>query len=116
MSAAEAYEPDPDEEPSAPPVRAALEAVLMVVDEPVAPMVLAQVLERPTSEVLATLRELAGEYDAQARGFELREVAGGWRFYTRAMCAPVVERFVVGGQQARLTQAALETVAIVAYR
>ena len=116
MSAAEAYEPELDEEPSAPPVRAALEAVLMVVDEPVAPVVLAQVLERPTSEVLATLRELAGEYDAQARGFELREVAGGWRFYTRAMCGPVVERFVVGGQQARLTQAALETVAIVAYR
>ena len=116
MSGAETYEPDLDEEPSVPPVRAALEAVLMVVDEPVAPVVLAQVLERPTSEVLATLRELAGEYDAQARGFELREVAGGWRFYTRAMCAPVVERFVLGGQQARLTQAALETVAIVAYR
>ena len=88
----------------------------MVVDEPVAPVVLAQVLERPTSEVLATLRELAEEYDAQARGFELREVARGWRFYTRASCAPIVERFVVGGQQARLTQAALETVAIVAYR
>lgn len=116
MSAAETYEPDLDEEANGPPVRAALEAVLMVVDEPVAPVVLAQVLERPTSEVLATLRELAGEYDAQARGFELREVAGGWRFYTRAMCAPVVERFVLGGQQARLTQAALETVAIVAYR
>ena len=98
------------------PLRAALEAVLMVVDEPVAPVTLAQVLERPTTEVLATLRELAGEYDAQERGFELREVAGGWRFYTRALCAPVVERFVVGGQQARLTQAALETVAIVAYR
>ncbi len=116
MSAAETYESDLDEEANGPPVRAALEAVLMVVDEPVAPVVLAQVLERPTSEVLATLRELAGEYDAQARGFELREVAGGWRFYTRAMCAPVVERFVLGGQQARLTQAALETVAIVAYR
>jgi segregation and condensation protein B len=116
VSAAETYESDLDEEANGPPVRAALEAVLMVVDEPVAPVVLAQVLERPTSEVLATLRELAGEYDAQARGFELREVAGGWRFYTRAMCAPVVERFVLGGQQARLTQAALETVAIVAYR
>jgi segregation and condensation protein B len=116
VSATEASEPDLDEEPGAPPVRAALEAVLMVVDEPVAPVVLAQVLERPTNEILTILRELAGEYDAHARGFELREVAGGWRFYTRAMCAPVVERFVVGGQQARLTQAALETVAIVAYR
>ncbi len=116
MRPAQPHERDRDEEPSSPPLRAALEAVLMVIDEPVAPVSLAQVLERPTSEVLATLRELAGEYDAQARGFELREVAGGWRFYTRALCAPIVERFVVGGQQARLTQAALETVAIVAYR
>ena len=104
------------EQPGAPSLRAALEAVLLVIDEPVAPVVLAQVLERPTGEVLATLRELASEYDAQGRGFELREVASGWRFYTRAACAPVVERFVLGGQQARLTQAALETLAVVAYR
>ena len=99
-----------------PSLRAALEAVLMVVDEPVAPVTLAQVLERPAGEVLATLRDLAEDYDASGRGFELREVAGGWRFYTRAACAPVVERFVLGGQQARLTQAALETLAVVAYR
>jgi len=99
-----------------PSLSAALEAVLMVIDEPVAPVTLAQVLERPTGEVLAMLRELAADYDASGRGFELREVAGGWRFYTRAVCAPVVERFVLGGQQARLTQAALETLAVVAYR
>ncbi len=99
-----------------PPLRAGLEAVLLVVDEPVAEVVLAQVLERPTDEVVATLRELAAEYDAQGRGFELRNVSGGWRLYTRAQCAPYVERFVLDGQQARLTQAALETLAVVAYR
>lgn len=99
-----------------PPVRAALEAVLLVVDEPVAEVVLAQVVERPTEEVGALLRELAAEYDADGRGFELRNLSGGWRLYTRATCAPFVERFVRDGQQARLTQAALETLAVVAYR
>lgn len=99
-----------------PPLRQALEAVLMVVDEPVAEVTLAQVVERPTDEVRAALEELAAEYDAQERGFELRKVAGGWRYYTRAVAAPVVERFVLDGQQARLTQAALETLAVVAYR
>ena len=99
-----------------PPLRPALEAVLMVVDQPVPEVVLAQVVERPTAEVAETLRALAADYDEEGRGFELRRVAGGWRFYTRADCAPVVERFVRDGQQARLTQAALETLAVVAYR
>lgn len=99
-----------------PTMRAAIEAVLLVVDEPVAEVVLAQVLERPTGEVAAVLRELAADYEACGRGFELREVAGGWRLYTRPDCAPYVERFVRDGQQPRLTQAALETLAVVAYR
>ncbi len=99
-----------------PSLRTALEAILMVVDEPVSEVLLAQVSEKPTETVLATLRELAAEYDEQERGFELREVAGGWRFYTRASAAAYVERFVLDGQQARLTQAALETLAVVAYR
>ncbi|PZG15374.1 SMC-Scp complex subunit ScpB [Nonomuraea aridisoli] len=99
-----------------PSLEAALEAILMVVDEPVAEVTLAQVLERPTHEVAAALRGLAAEYTASGRGFDLREVAGGWRFYTRADCAPLVERFVRDGQQTRLTQAALETLAVVAYR
>ena len=99
-----------------PPVRAALEAVLLVVDEPVPEVTLAQVVERPTDEVRNLLTDLAAEYDAQGRGFELRQVSGGWRLYTRAECAPFVERFVRDGQQARLTQAALETLAVVAYR
>ncbi len=99
-----------------PPLRQALEAVLMVVDEPVPELALAQVVERPTDEVADVLADLAKEYAEQGRGFELRRVAGGWRFYTRADCAAVVERFVRDGQQARLTQAALETLAVVAYR
>lgn len=99
-----------------PSLRAALEAVLLIVDEPVSEVLLAQVVERPTEEVSATLHALAAEYAAAHRGFDLRSVAGGWRFYTRADCAPYVERFVLDGQQARLTAAALETLAVVAYR
>lgn len=99
-----------------PDARTALEAVLLVVDEPVAEVVLAQVLERPTEEVTQMLRDLAAEYDEQGRGFELRNVSGGWRLYTRESCSAYVERFVRDGQQARLTQAALETLAVVAYR
>jgi segregation and condensation protein B len=99
-----------------PGLRACLEAILLVVDEPVAEVVLAQVLERPREEIALEIRELAASYDAEGRGFDLREVAGGWRFYTREECAPVVERFVRDGQEVRLTQAALETLAVVAYR
>ncbi|NBE93573.1 SMC-Scp complex subunit ScpB [Nonomuraea sp. KC401] len=106
-----------DAEPGeGPRLEAALEAILLVVDEPVAEVTLAQVLERPTHEVALALRGLAAEYTAAGRGFDLREVAGGWRLYTRADCAPLVERFVRDGQQTRLTQAALETLAVVAYR
>ena len=104
------------EDHEGPALRTALEAILMVVDEPVSEILLAQVIERPTEEVSAALRELAAEYDGSDRGFELRQVAGGWRFYTRASCSAYVERFVLDGQQARLTQAALETLAVVAYR
>ncbi len=99
-----------------PLMRASIEAILLVADEPVAEVVLAQVLECPRDEVDAALRELAAEYAARGRGFDLREVAGGWRFYTRSECAPLVERFVRDGQEVRLTQAALETLAVVAYR
>jgi segregation and condensation protein B len=99
-----------------PTLRAALEAILLVVDEPVAEVTLAQVLERPSRQVAETLRALSAEYTGDGRGFDLRQVAGGWRLYTRADCAAVVERFVRDGQQTRLTQAALETLAVVAYR
>ena len=101
---------------SGPGLRASLEAILLVADEPVPVVVLAQVLERPRSEVEAELRDLAASYVTEGRGFDLREIAGGWRFYTREDCAPLVERFVSDGQEVRLTQAALETLAVVAYR
>ncbi len=90
-------------------LKPALEAVLMVVDEPATEEHLAKILERPRRQIADALRELADEYTVQRRGFELRFVANGWRFYTRAEFAPAVERFVLDGQQARLTQAALET-------
>jgi len=99
-----------------PGLRASLEAILLVADEPVPVVVLAQVLERPRNEVEAELRDLVASYVAEGRGFDLREIAGGWRFYTREDCAPLVERFVSDGQEVRLTQAALETLAVVAYR
>ena len=109
--------PEVSENPDAGPgLRASLEAILLVADEPVPVVVLAQVLERPRSKVEAELRDLALSYAAEGRGFDLREIAGGWRFYTREDCAPLVERFVSDGQEVRLTQAALETLAVVAYR
>jgi segregation and condensation protein B len=97
-------------------LRPALEAILMVADQPLDDVGLATVVGYPSEEVAAALAALAGEYDEQGRGFELRNVAGGWRFYTREQFAPVVESFVLEGQQARLTQAALETLAVVAYQ
>ncbi len=94
----------------------ALEAVLMVADQPLDEVNLATAVGYPVTEVLEALADLAAEYDEAKRGFELRNVAGGWRYYTREEFAPVVERFVLEGQQARLTQAALETLAVVAYK
>jgi segregation and condensation protein B len=105
-----------EEDTKSPGLRACLEAILLVADEPVPVVVLAQVLERPRAEVAAELSDLAEEYKSGDRGFDLREIAGGWRFYTREDCAPLVERFVSDGQEVRLTQAALETLAVVAYR
>lgn len=93
-----------------------LEAVLMVADEPLDELTLAQAVGAPTAEVEAALARLADEYSSQGRGFDLRRVGNGWRYYTRQDFAPVVRQFVTEGQQARLTQAALETLAVVAYR
>ncbi|HYH33883.1 MAG TPA: SMC-Scp complex subunit ScpB [Nocardioides sp.] len=97
-------------------LRPSLEAVLMVADQPLDVATLASAVGHPTDAVSDALAGLAAEYDAQGRGFELRNVAGGWRFYTREDYAAVVEAFVLEGQQARLTQAALETLAVVAYK
>lgn len=97
-------------------LRPALEAVLMVADQPLDHVSLASAVGYPADQVLDALHGLAAEYAEQGRGFDLRNVAGGWRFYTRDEYAAVVERFVLEGQQARLTQAALETLAVVAYK
>jgi segregation and condensation protein B len=98
------------------PLRPALEAVLMVADQPLDAVALATAVGYPVEAVVSELQLLAEEYDEHGRGFELRQVAGGWRYYTRDEYAGVVEAFVLEGQQARLTQAALETLAVVAYK
>jgi len=99
---------------------AALESILMVVDEPVSVVQLAATVGLPTEEVSALLHELAADYvgahGGRPRGFVLREVAQGWRIYSAAAFSDVVGAYVLDGQTTRLTQAALETLAIVAYR
>ena len=97
-------------------LRPALEAVLMVADQPLDALTLASAVGHPVADVDAALGALAAEYTEQGRGFELRNVAGGWRFYSREDYAAVVEGFVLDGQQARLTNAALETLSVVAYK
>jgi segregation and condensation protein B len=97
-------------------LRPSLEALLMIADQPLDETTLATAVGHPLGDVSAALGDLAAEYAEQGRGFELRNVAGGWRYYTREEYAAVVEAFVLDGQQARLTQAALETLAVVAYR
>jgi segregation and condensation protein B len=96
--------------------RRAIEAVLMVAELPVEPQLLAQLLEVPVARIGEVCRELAAEYEATDRGYVLVQVAGGWRFQSHPDMAPYVERFVLEGQSARLSGAALETLAIVAYK
>ena len=96
--------------------RRAIEAVLMAATDPVEPGVLAQLTEVPVAAIEAAVTELAAEYEADGRGFVVARVAGGYRFQTAPDLAPYVERFVLEGQHARLSGAALETLAIVAYK
>jgi segregation and condensation protein B len=93
-----------------------LEAILMVVEEPISEVILAQIIERPTEEIKQGLMDMAQKYQSEERGFELRQVSGGWRFYSHPDMATLVEKFVLDGQQARLTQAALETLSVIAYK
>lgn len=106
----------PAQHAASPSLSAALEAVLLVADQAVSAATLALVVDRPVQDVESALHAMASAYDERGSGFDLRNVAGGWRFYTREDCAAYVERFVLDGQQARLTQAALETLAVIAYR
>ncbi|MGC1214646.1 MAG: SMC-Scp complex subunit ScpB [Micromonospora sp.] len=112
--AAPAPEPAPELDDAE--LRGALEAILLVVDEPVSELTLAQVLEQSPERVGRMLDDIAAAYTAAGHGFELRRAAGGWRLYTRPEYATYVERFVLDGQSVRLTQAALETLAVIAYK
>jgi segregation and condensation protein B len=94
----------------------AIEAICLVATEPVPPDLLAQLLELPVASVEQLCRRLAAVYDEAGHGFQLVRVAGGYRYQTQPDLAPYVERFVLEGQSARLSAAALETLAIVAYK
>lgn len=99
-----------------PSIESALEAILMVSDQPMTAVELATLLAVPTDDVESTLLKLAAEYVEALRGFELRMVDGGWRFFSAQHCAEVVAKFATDGRSAKLTQAALETLAVVAYK
>lgn len=121
-------EPVPDVDVLPGGIRGAVEAILMVADRPVTDEQVAAVLGRPSAEVRGVLVDLQREYDgytgsglqstepSEPRGFELRNIAGGWRIFSRTHFASVVADFVLDGQTARLSQAALETLAVIAYR
>ena len=102
--------------PLAEEAKRAIEAIVMVSDEPADPRLLAQLIEISATRVDELCNELAAEYDAERRGFAMVRVAGGWRFQSRGEMSPYVERFVLTGQSARLSAAALETLSIVAYK
>ena len=93
-----------------------LEAILLVADEPVPAAILAEIVGARLSEVEELLVDLAGEYARDGRGFVLRTIAGGWRLYTNPGAKAAVEAYLRAGQQSRLTRAALETLAVIAYR
>lgn len=93
-----------------------LEALLLVVDTPVSVEALASATGQPVHRISARLDALAAELTARDSGIDLREAGGGWRMYTRARFAPYVERLLLDGARSKLTRAALETLAVVAYR
>ena len=95
---------------------AAVEALLFIADEPLALMTLATALSAPLGEIEGVVRALAADYDAANRGFELREVGGGWRMYVRECFDGVVKDFVLTQSPSKLSQAALETLAVIAYK
>lgn len=93
----------------------AIEALLLLAEEPMGTRELAQVTGVPEADVTSCLFELAGFYDRTGRGFELRQVGGGWRYYTRDAYADLITQHVLTGRESKLSQAALETLAVVAY-
>jgi len=111
-------QPPHDEAPElgAPSLSAAIEALLLMADEPMSAEDLGSTLQRPADEITSTVETLQREYAAAGRGFTLRRESSGWRFVTAADCSELVSRYIKDGQSARLSQAALETLAVVAYR
>jgi segregation and condensation protein B len=93
-----------------------LEALLLVVDTPVSAESLGSATEQPVHRITEILERLAEDFNARESGIDLREAGGGWRMYTRARYAPYVERLLMDGARSKLTRAALETLAVVAYR
>ncbi len=102
------------------PLEQQLEALLLVADEPIGAVHLATAVDRPVREVRRAIEALVADYDGAnggpQRGFELREIAGGYRFYVREHLDPIVADFVHQQSPTRLSQAALETLAVIAYR
>lgn len=96
-------------------LRGAIEALLFVSDEPVTAQRIARVMEEPEPAVKAALEQLAEEYRSAERGFQLREVAGGWRLYTHPAYHEKIEQYVLSWDTRRLSQAALEALAVIAY-
>jgi segregation and condensation protein B len=116
MSSADEMTVDEPVAPDAGQLDGAVEAVLFVLDTPVSATALASALQVPVGEIGAALDRLRSGYDERGAGIELRQNAGGFRLYTRPDFAPHVEQFLQDGQRARLSQAALETLAVIAYR
>ncbi len=114
--AGEPAEAAPTGQPGEPTLSAGLEALLFLADEPVDATTLADALEADPSEVERVCEQLATAYEHEGRGLAVRASAGGWRMYTAPVAAPVVERWALEGRSGRLTQAALETLAVIAYK
>lgn len=100
----------------APSLSAAVEALLLIADEPMSAEDLGVALQRPADEITETVEALQSHYATTGRGFTIRRESGGWRFVTATDCSELVSRYIKDGQSARLSQAALETLAVVAYR
>ncbi|HEX6340027.1 MAG TPA: SMC-Scp complex subunit ScpB [Umezawaea sp.] len=112
---AEVVETGPDLSDDA-ELEAALESVLLVIDSPAGEKLLAEVFGQSVKRVTQTLKRMSARYTESGSGIDLRRIGDGWRFYTRDRYAPYVEKLLLDGQRAKLTRAALETLAVIAYR
>lgn len=106
----------PDEMPFISPLRSQVESILLVIDTPASSTVIARAVEATVDEVEDVLKEIQTELDVRGSGIELRGGDDGWRYFTRRDNADAVEQFLLDGTQTKLSRAALETLAVVAYR